>query len=119
VGGPEGQNEPTLDYYKAVVNTTFGGDLNATRKSVRLFMAPGMGHCGAGPGCGEWDRLAPLVEWVEKGMAPDYVVAEHLTNRRADNQRKVCAYPQRAVYIGPTDGRNDPVNWVEQNFACR
>jgi len=116
---PEGQNEPTLDYYKAVVNTTFGGDLNATRKSVRLFMAPGMGHCGGGPGCGEWDRLAPLVEWVEKGMAPDYVVAEHLTNRRADNQRKVCAYPQRAVYIGPTDGRNDPVNWVEQNFACR
>ena len=54
-----------------------------------------------------------------RGMAPDYVVAEHLTNRRADNQRKVCAYPERAMYVGPTDGRNDPVNWIETNFACR
>jgi len=116
---PEGQNEPTLDYYKDVVKTTFAGDTRAARDKVRLFMAPGMGHCGGGPGCGEWDRLAPLVEWVEKGLAPDYVVAEHLTNGKADNQRKVCAYPQRAAYSGPAEGRNDPANWVHTNFACR
>jgi len=116
---PEGQNEPTLDYYKEVVAATFAGDVKAARESVRLFMAPGMGHCGGGPGCGEWDRLAPLAQWVEKGMAPDHIVAEHLSNGKVDNQRKVCAYPQRAAYIGPADGRNDPANWVETNFACR
>jgi feruloyl esterase len=78
-----------------------------------------MGHCGEGPGCSEWDRLAPLVNWVENQVAPDYVVAEHHTNGMVDNQRRVCAYPQRAVYNGPAGGQNDPANWVERNFECR
>ena len=108
-----------MDYYKGVVDRTFAGDVKAARESVRLFMAPGMGHCGGGPGCGEWDRLMPLVHCVEKGVAPDYVVAEHLSSGKVDNQRKVCAYPQRAAYIGPAAGRNDSANWVETNFACR
>ena len=42
--------EPTLDYYNAVVKTTYGGDIAAARNDVRLFMAPGMGHCDGGPG---------------------------------------------------------------------
>jgi feruloyl esterase len=115
----ESQGEPTLDYYKAVVQATFGGNIEAAREKVRLFMVPGMGHCGGGPGCSEWDRLAPLVDWVENGKAPDHLVAEHRTNGRVDNQRRVCAYPQRAVYAGPAGGQNDPANWVERNFVCR
>jgi feruloyl esterase len=111
--------EPALDYYKSVVEATFGGDVPAAREKARLFMIPGMGHCGGGPGCSEWDRLAPLVEWVEKGNAPDYLVAEHHTNGRVDNQRRVCAWPQRAVYVGPAGGQDNPVNWVQSNFACR
>jgi len=101
------------------VQTTFAGDVNAAREKVRLFMVPGMGHCSEGPGCSEWDRLAPLANWVEKGIAPDHLVAAHSTNGRVDNQRRVCAYPQRAVYAGPADGQNDPANWVETNFVCR
>ncbi|MBI2820837.1 MAG: tannase/feruloyl esterase family alpha/beta hydrolase [Acidobacteria bacterium] len=111
--------EPTLDYYRDVVATTFKGDMSAARERMRLFMFPGMAHCGGGPGPTEWDRLAPLVEWVENGRAPDYIVATHITDGKIDNERKVCAYPLKAVYTGPAGGQNDPSNWVEKNFACR
>lgn len=111
--------EPTLDYYTSVVRSTFGGDLTAARERVRLFMIPGMGHCRGGPGCDTWDRLAPLVDWVENGRAPDHLVAQHLTDGTTDNERRICAYPQQAVYVGPSGGQNDRVNWVERNFECR
>jgi feruloyl esterase len=78
-----------------------------------------MGHCEGGPGCNEWDRLAPLVDWVENGIAPDYLVAEHSTDDVVDNQRRICAFPQRAVYVGPEGGENNPTNWIERNFECR
>jgi feruloyl esterase len=116
---PEGQAEPTLDYYRKVLETTFRGDVDGAREKVRLFMFPGMGHCGDGPGCNEADPLEALVAWVEKGVAPDYLVAHHRTNGIVDNERRVCAWPQRAVYVGPAGGQNDRVNWVEKNFACR
>ena len=38
---------------------------------------------------------------------------------RQDNERKVCAYPQRAAYAGPGGGENNPANWIAQNFNCR
>jgi Tannase and feruloyl esterase len=115
---PEGPAEPTVDYYRQVVNTTFRG-ADSARNHVRLFMFPGMGHCEGGPGCDEFDLLEALVAWVENGTAPDYVVARHRTNGVVDNQRRVCAWPQRAVYAGPPNGQNDRRNWVEGNFVCR
>ncbi len=82
-------------------------------------MIPGMGHCGGGPAPDNWDRLAPLVDWVENGSAPDHIVAEHRTDGIVDNQRKICAYPEQAAYVGPAGQGNDPRNWVESNFECR
>ena len=111
--------EPTVDYYKDVLSTTFKGDAKAAAASIRLFMLPGMDHCQGGPGPNEWDKLAPLVEWVENGKAPDYVVAAHRTDGRVDNQRKICPFPQKAVYSGPEGGQNNPANWVEKNFTCK
>lgn len=111
--------EPTLDYYKAVVDASFSGDVERARASARLFMLPGMGHCGGGSGPNEWDKLPPLVDWVEKGVAPDRIIAVHRTNGVVDDQRKTCAYPQRAVYVGPAGGEHNRANWREQNFACR
>jgi feruloyl esterase len=115
----EAPAEPTVDYYRQVVDATFRGNIDDARKSTRLYMFPGMGHCGGGPGCNESDPLAALVAWVEKDVAPDYLLAHHRTNGVIDNQRRVCAWPQRAVYVGPPGGQNDRRNWVEQNFACR
>jgi feruloyl esterase len=111
--------EPTLDYYREVVETTFASDLERTRDHARLFMIPGMGHCRGGPGPDNWDKLAPLVDWVENGVAPDYLVATHATDGVIDNERRICAYPEQAVYTGPAGGENDPAHWVESNFTCQ
>ena len=115
----KGRPSRHVDYYKQVIETTFRGNVDAARDKVRLFMFPGMGHCGGGPGCNECDPLEALVAWVEKGVAPDYLVAHHRTNGVVDNQRRVCAWPQRAVYVGPAGGRNDPATGWRANFACR
>ena len=39
--------------------------------SYRLFMAPGMAHCGGGEGPNDFDKIGTLEQWVEKGKAPD------------------------------------------------
>jgi feruloyl esterase len=111
--------EPTLDYYKEVVLTTFASDVAAARNHARLFMIPGMDHCSGGPAPDEWDRLTPVVDWVEKGAAPDFLTAAHRSNGKVDNERKVCAYPQQAAYTGPAGGQNDRANWVQANFSCQ
>ena len=111
--------EPTKDYYEEVVATTFGDDVAKAREHARLFMFPGMGHCSGGPGPNTWDPLSYLVEWVENGTAPDSVVAQHLSDGKVDNERRVCAHPQVARYTGPADGANEPANWVATNFSCR
>ena len=111
--------QPTVDYYRDVVDTTFGGDVAAARDRARLFMAPGMNHCRGGAGPDTWDRLAPLVDWVERGVAPDALIATHATGGVVDNERPICAFPERAVYAGPAGGADDPANWVAGNFTCR
>ena len=111
--------EDTLDYFNEMVDTTFSGDRTEANNAARLFMAPGMGHCAGGPGPNTWDKLAPLVDWVENGVAPDFVTAEHLSNGQVDNQRPLCAYPTQARYVGPADGKDDSANWIEANFQCR
>jgi feruloyl esterase len=109
----------TVDYYEQMVRTTFGGDLDAARDHARLFMIPGMGHCGGGPGPNSWDRLAPLVDWVERGVAPDALIATHSTAGVVDNERPIFPYPDQAVYTGPAGGQSDPVNWIAENFGRR
>jgi len=111
--------QPTLAYYHDMVEETFGGDMDAARANARLFMAPGMGHCRGGAGPDTWDRLRPLVDWVERGTAPDALIATHQTEGQVDNERPICAVPQRAVYTGPAGGADDPANWVAANFSCR
>jgi feruloyl esterase len=114
------QPEPTVDYYQTMAKQTFAGDFDKTRAQVRLFMFPGMAHCSGGPGPSvPEDLLRRLEEWVEGDKAPDYAIARHRTKGVVDNERKVCAFPQRAVYIGPEGQHNDPRNWIAENFSCR
>ena len=81
--------------------------------SLRLFMVPGMGHCGGGEGPSTFDMVTPLEQWVEKGQAPARVVASHSTNGKVDRTRPLCAYPQVARYTG--SGSTDEA----QSFICR
>jgi feruloyl esterase len=80
---------------------------------LRLFMVPGMAHCGGGPGPNQFNALAAVERWRESGTAPDQILAYHVTNNRVDRTRPLCYYPRVAVYKG-----NGSINDAE-NFVCR
>ncbi len=100
---------PGIDYYEAVKQRM--GEA-ATRDFYRLFMVPGMFHCSGGPGCSTADWLAAVMDWVEKGKAPDQIAAAHVENGETRRTRPLCPYPQVAKYKG--SGSIDDA----ANFAC-
>jgi feruloyl esterase len=108
----------SVNYYESVV-TLVGGSLGRdaalekTKEFFRLFMVPGMQHCAGGAGPNTFDMLTSLENWVEKGVAPERVVASHLTGGKVDRTRPLCPYPQVAVYTG--SGSTDEA----ANFVCR
>ena len=110
-----------VEYYKQVVseNRRKGNDQDAlerTQKFARLFMAPGMGHCGGGDGPNVFDTFAPLVEWVENGTPPERIVATKFVNNQSsqgiERTRPLCPYPSVARW----DGKGDPL--LAESFIC-
>jgi feruloyl esterase len=81
---------------------------------IRLFMAPGMQHCGNGPGPNQVNWMAALERWRESGTAPDRLDASRVTNNRVDMTRPLCPYPQVAQYKG-VGSTNDAANFVCKN----
>jgi feruloyl esterase len=129
----QGWNDPVIppflviDYYKRVLHTI--GETRA-RKTVRLFMAPGMEHCAGGPGPSDFGQFAggsgdpessmgaALQRWVERGIAPERIIAAKRKNDEDPSSevartRPLCAYPSAARYrgVGSTD--------TAANFDCR
>ncbi len=98
----------TVEYYERLGHSNGGAD--AVRDWSRLFLVPGMGHCGGGAQTlDRFDLLTPMVEWVEKGTAPNAVVA---TGRSFPGRsRPLCAYPQFARYKG-TGNPEDAASFV-------
>jgi feruloyl esterase len=88
-----------IDYYNKAVAAN--GGLGKTYDSVRMFLVPGMGHCGGGDGPNTFDKMAAITQWVEEGKAPDRVVAAHSNGQgQVDRTRPLCPYPQVAKYRG-------------------
>ena len=129
-----GWNDPaisaynTIDYYNSIVVAMGPKDTNSF---VRLFMVPGMQHCFGGPGPNSFGQSGPttppvdpqhsiysaLEQWVEKGTAPERIVATKSLGDMAPAQgvkmtRPLCAFPKVAQYNGSGD-TND-----EANFIC-
>jgi feruloyl esterase len=100
----------SVNFYKSVKSGL--GDAEAS-SSMRLFMVPGMGHCGGGEGPNTFDMMVPLEQWVEKGQAPTRIEASHSTNGTIDRTRPLCPYPQVARYKGT--GSIDEA----ENFTCQ
>jgi hypothetical protein len=76
----------------------------------RLFLVPGMTHCGGGQSTDQFDMLTAIQQWVEKGQAPDRVVA---TGRAFSGKtRPLCPYPKVARFDG---GNPDD----QKSFSCR
>jgi feruloyl esterase len=94
----------TINYYKRVVDT-LGGE-GKTADSIRLFMAPGMAHCGGGEGPNTFDMMNAITAWREDGHVPERIIAS-----RPGRNRPLCAYPQIAKYKG-TGSVDDAANFV-------
>ena len=88
------------------------GGLDKTSSEIRLFMVPGMNHCGGGEGPNTFDKMAVITDWVEHGKAPQEIIASHSTAGQVDRTRPLCPYPQIAKYKG--SGSIDDA----QNFSC-
>lgn len=106
-------SQGSTNYFESVVKTLGRAQVN---EFYRLFMVPGMAHCGGGPGTGvlfqtelapniplspDRDMLTALEHWVEKGEAPDQFIASRVEeNGTIARTRLVCTYPRAAVYSG-------------------
>lgn len=98
----------TLEYYKSLAAKN-GGQLNISEWS-QLYLVPGMGHCSGGPSLDQFDMLGAIVAWVEKGKAPESILA---TGKAFPGRsRPLCAYPRHAQYIGHGDSED------AKNFDC-
>ena len=95
---------------------------NAVRRAVgattadaayRLYLVPGMNHCGGGDGPSHFDMLGALEQWREQGRAPETIPASHQTDGKADRTRNLCPYPQISSYNGSGDEA------AASSYSCR
>jgi feruloyl esterase len=105
----------SIDYFEAVLTrddrSRGAAALERLQQDVRLFMVPGMGHCGGG-GADKFDALEALERWVEAGQAPETLLAEGASNE-GTTRRPLCVYPRVASY----KGRGDPKDAA--SFECK
>jgi feruloyl esterase len=113
---PHGLSDPvfsandTLAWYREVDRRTAG----AAATFVRVFPVPGMAHCGGGVATDQYDAFNALVTWVERGQAPDRLVARAGPATPWPNrERPLCPYPQVARFKG--EGSTE----VADSFVCR
>ena len=97
-----------VNYYEEVQRVS-GPDVD---EYFRLFMVPGMFHCGGGLGASRVDYRKALIDWVEAGKAPDRLVAARVIGGQTGMTRPICPYPEVARY----DGAGDPNS--AESFTC-
>ena len=99
----------TVEYYEKLA--TASGGLEATRDWSRLFLVPGMGHCGGGSTLDQFDLLSAVVDWVEHDRAPNSIVATGAAF--PGRSRPLCPHPQHTAYKGSGNPED------AANFDCR
>ncbi len=97
-----------VEYYEQVVERVGP----TTTDFFRLFMVPGMFHCAGGVGVGSFDAMTPLMDWVEKSVAPAQMIGARMADGKVLRSRPLCPYPQVAKYKG--SGSTDEA----ANFTC-
>jgi feruloyl esterase len=97
-----------VNYYERALATNGSN----TTDFFRLFMIPGMAHCAGGVGPDRHDPVTAVIDWVEKGKAPDSLIASKVVNGQVVRTRPLCPYPQVARYKG--QGSIDDA----ANFSC-
>jgi len=116
----------TVNYFNSILNAM---GREKTQSFVRLYMVPGMQHCGGGPGPDSFGALpasdadaqhsvfAAMEEWVEHGAAPSSIIATKYaargSERTAEMTRPLCPFPEVAEYKGKGDIHD------AANFVCK
>jgi pimeloyl-ACP methyl ester carboxylesterase len=101
----------TVDYYERMAASS-GGMERVRANFSRVYLVPGMGHCGTGAATlDRFDLLQAVVDWVEHGKAPDAVIAKGPVF--PGRSRPLCPYPQYAAY----KGQGNPED--ASSFECR
>jgi feruloyl esterase len=91
----------SVGYYQSVEKLM--GGRAATQDFFRLFLIPGVHHCGGGPGLSDFDALTLLENWVEKGQPPDALLASRKADGVTERTRPIYPYPMLARYSGKGD----------------
>ena len=105
---------PTIHYYNDVIDTF--GSLDNVTPWFRFYLAPGVAHCGGGPGPQPQNLFNMLVNWAENGVAPDSILSTNVTGGGrggppvVTRSRPLCPWPQTAIYNGSGDP-NAAANW--------
>ncbi len=97
-----------VNYYEQALGKNGPG----TTGFFRLFMIPGMPHCSGGACPDQHDPVTAVVEWVEKGKAPESILARQVEKGKVVRTRPLCPYPKVARYSG--EGSIDDAS----NFSC-
>ncbi|MFD0686078.1 tannase/feruloyl esterase family alpha/beta hydrolase [Actinomadura fibrosa] len=98
----------TLAYYDALRKTM---GRRAADDFTRLYLFPGVAHCGGGNGPNTFDVLTPVMAWVESGAKPGRIIASNVTNGTVTRTRPVFPYPAVARYDG-TGSVDDAANFT-------
>ena len=110
----------SINYYTAIANRLYGGDFSQLQDNARLFMVPGMHHCGGGPGPNAFDPLTPadlLGYHTSLGLrlikSSRFTIRTTIRAWRVDRTMPLCPYPQVAAYVsGPV---NQASSWTCAN----
>ena len=97
-----------IDWYDGLTTDSEKNGAGDAKRYARLFLTPGMNHCGGGDGPSDFDALQTLVDWVEDGTSPDDMPAKRSGQ---DEIIPLCAYPAKTY--GVADARGTPA------YACR
>jgi feruloyl esterase len=95
-----------VEYYERVA-AAMGPE---TGEFFRLFMVPGMFHCGGGVGTSQFDATTPLINWVESAKQPVRIDAARVVQGKTVRTRPLCVYPEVAKYQG-TGSIDDAANF--------
>jgi hypothetical protein len=124
-----GWNDPAISPWNSIAYYQTVQDVMGAKQAdsfVRLYMVPGMEHCAGGPGPSAFGQLGipttggpkygvfdALVDWREKGVAPQTVIAtKYDSDKKVTMTRPLCPYPAVAKYKGTGDTNE------AANFAC-
>lgn len=109
--------EPITRYFQRAADAA--GGWPQLQRHARLFMIPGWGHCWEKPADApdDFDPLAELEQWVEKGQAPDFIVVRQSSKAQAEQRaRPVCSYPSAArLIVGQDPGKFESYQCVSDN----